>query len=96
MAISYILWVSLGSIDQTVERQNSNPSTGVFAKTLHGYTGCSVQYSWNSKHKSAAVALPSRDSQASTSAPVNRRNLEGCHEKFSAVPLSGKPRSAKM
>ena len=41
-----------------------------------------------------AVTGPSRDSQASASARVNRRNLER-HQKFSAVPLSGKQRSAK-
>jgi hypothetical protein len=50
--------------------------------------------SWDSKHKSAAVALPSRDSQASTSAQVSRRDQEDC-QRFLTVPLSAKQRSAK-
>jgi hypothetical protein len=43
------------------------------------------------KHKqvSAVMALPSRDSQASALAQVSRRDLKG-HQKFPAVPLSGK------
>jgi hypothetical protein len=32
--------------------------------------------------------MPSRDSQASASAQVSRRDLEERQEKFSAVPLS--------
>jgi hypothetical protein len=42
----------------------------------------------SSVHRSAAVAMPSRDSQASASAQVSRRDLEERQEKFSAVPLS--------
>ena len=40
------------------------------------------------------VTCPSRDSQASVLAPVSRRDPEG-HQKFSAVPLSGRQRSEK-
>ena len=45
--------------------------------------------------ESAAVALPSRDSQTSASARVSRRDPERHQEKFSAVPLSLKQRSEK-
>jgi hypothetical protein len=54
-----------------------------------------AQKSQDSKHKSTAVALPSRDSQASALARVSRGDTEGCQEKFSAVSLAGKQRSAK-
>ena len=48
----------------------------------------------DSKHKLAVVALPSRDSQASALAGVSRRGQEEGQEKISALPLSGKWRSA--
>jgi hypothetical protein len=43
-----------------------------------------------------AVTPPSRDSQASALAGISRRDQQGHQEPFSAVPLSGKQRSAKM
>ena len=43
----------------------------------------------------SSVAVPSRDSQASALAPLSRRDPEPCQEKFSAVSLSRKQRSAK-
>jgi hypothetical protein len=46
-------------------------------------------------NESAAVAVPSRDSQASALARVSNRDPEGCQEKFSTVPLTGKQRSGK-
>jgi hypothetical protein len=42
------------------------------------------------------VTWPSRDSQALALAWVSRRDPEGHQEKFSAVPLSAKRRSAKI
>lgn len=39
-----------------------------------------------------AVTWPSKDSQASASTQISRRDLEGHQENFSAVPLSGKER----
>ena len=50
-----------------------------------------------SKHQSAAVALPSRDSQASALAQVSTRDQsqQEHQEKFSAVPLSVKQRSVR-
>jgi hypothetical protein len=51
--------------------------------------------SWDSKHQSAAVVLPSRDSQALALAGVSRRDQGEMARKFLAVPLSGKRRSGQ-
>ena len=69
--------------------------SSICLQTLYRYTSSAVWLSQDNKHKSAVVAGPSRDSQASASAPVGRNDQQEHQEKFSAVPLSGKRRSAR-
>jgi hypothetical protein len=40
----------------------TNSGTSVHSQTLHGYTSNPFQQNWDSKHESAEVALPTRDS----------------------------------
>lgn len=77
--------------------QVSNSSL-IHLQTLHRYTSSPVRESPKSKHESAVVPSPNRNSQASArSAQVSRRdqNQQG-HQEFFAVPLSVKQRSSKM
>ena len=55
---------------------------------LHGYISNPFRESRVSKQESAAVALPSRDCQAS--ARLSGRDPEGHQEQFLALPLSGR------
>ena len=57
----------------------------IHSQTLHSYTSSPVQKSLESKHHSAVVAQPSRDSQTSASAQVSRRDQYEHQERFSAV-----------
>jgi hypothetical protein len=67
-------------ISSSVHR-SAGSSSSIHSQTPHRYT-------------SSLVTWPSRDSQASASAPVIKRDQQE-HQKFSAMFLSGKWRSAK-
>lgn len=60
-----------------------------------GYTISPIWQSWDSKHESAVVALPNRDSQASASAGISSRDQEECQE-FWVISFSVKQRAAKI
>jgi hypothetical protein len=63
--------------------QVSSSSSSAHSQALPRYTSSLVQENRDSEQESAVVARPSRDSHASASAPVSRRDQEN----FSAVPL---------
>ena len=90
---SYLCCQEIGN---SVHRRQS--SSLIHSQTLHGYSSNPVWQSWDSKNESAAVALPTRGSQASASAQVSRRDQgqQELHEKVLAMLFSAKQKSAKL
>lgn len=76
---------------------SSQVSSGslIHSQRLHRHILSPVQSGQDNKRASAVVALPSKDSQASAQISRRDQGQQECWEKFSAVPLSVKRKSAK-